>query len=137
MFTHTIVLVAALVSLSASPLHVPLRTCAAVTPVGGPPYISLADKDKGDITKAEWAVLKAVELHGCVSDARITSLTICIKDCTAKDATANAKDGTITTAMRTMIANLPAGTSFSVKVKVVDANGKDWPVPTATFMWKG
>lgn len=136
MFTHTLVLAAALVSLSASPLHMPLRTCATIAPVGGPPRISVADKDKGDITKAEWAGVKSIELHGCVSDARITSLTICIKDCTGKDATANGKDGTITTAMRTMIANLPAGTPFSVKVKVVDAKGKDWPVPTATFIWK-
>ncbi len=137
MFTHTLVLAAAFVSLSASPLHLPLRTCAAVARVGGPPRISLADKDKGDITKAEWAGVKSIELHGCAPDTRITSLTICIKDCTGNDAKANGSDGTVTTAMRTMIANLPAGIPFTIQVKVVDGNGKNWEVPAARFVWKG
>ncbi|MBL7940184.1 MAG: hypothetical protein JNL43_12550 [Flavobacteriales bacterium] len=137
MFTHTLFLAAALVSLSASPLHMPLRTCDAFRSVGGPPRISLADKDKGDISKAEWAGVRSIDLHGCVPDARITSLTICIKDCTGKDASAKGPDAKITSEMRTMISNLPAGTPFSVNVKVVDAKGKDWPVPAATFVWKG
>lgn len=137
MFTHTLVLAAALVSLSATPLHMPPRPCVAVVPVGGPPRISVADKDKGDITKAEWAGVRSIELHGCVPDARITALTICIKDCTGKDATAKGSNGTITIAMRTMITNLPAGTPFTVNVKVVDGKGKNWEVPVAKFVWMG
>ncbi|MBK8499461.1 MAG: hypothetical protein IPL52_11760 [Flavobacteriales bacterium] len=116
----------------------PVQPDASVfAPVGGPPRISVADKDKGEITKAEWAALKSVELHGCVPDARITALTICIKDCTNKAAFASGTDGTITNAMRTMIANLPAGTAFTVKVTVKDAKGKVWEVPDAHYVWKG
>ena len=97
----------------------------------------MANKANGDISKSEWSSLKAIELHGCVPDARITALTICIKDCTGKDAKVTGSDGVVTAAMRTMIANLPAGTPFTVKVVVKDAKGKVWDVPDATYVWKG
>lgn len=137
MFTHALLLAAALVPLSASPVHIPLRTCAIVAVVGGPPRISLAGKDKGDITKAEWSEIKSIALHGCMPDARISSVTISMADSNGKEASASGSDAMITAAMRTMIANLPAGTPFFVEVKVVDGKGKNWQVPTAKFVWKG
>lgn len=108
-----------------------------VAPVGGPPRISVANKDKGDITKAEWASVKSVQLHGCVPDARITALTVCIRDRKGKDAALTNSSGTLTKEMQTMIANLPAGTSFTVKVTVKDGKDKEWEVPDATYVWKG
>lgn len=138
MFTSSILLAAALVSFSATPVHMPCTgSSAIVAPVGGPPRINLAHKDKGDITKADWASIKAVELHGCVPDARITALTVCIKDCKGKDASLSNTSGEITKAMREMIANLPAGTPFTVKVTVRDPKNKAWEVPDASFTWQG
>lgn len=137
MFTHTLVLAAALVSFSASPVHMPFRTCATIAAIGGPAYISLADKDKGDITKAEWAGIKSIGLHGCMPDWRISSVTISFSDCSGKEVAASSSDATITTEMRTMIANLPAGTPFYVEAKVGDGKGKNWQVPTAKFVWLG
>lgn len=137
MFTHILLFAAVLMSTSFSG---PPATCAdasVLNPDGGPPRINLAEKSSGDITKAEWASIKAVELHGCVPDARITALTVCIKDCTGKAAFAAGTDATITSAMRTMIANLPVGTPFTVKVTVKDAKGKVWEVPNANYVWKG
>ena len=136
MFTHTLLLAAALMSTSFS-APVTCLDANVLNPVGGPPRINLADKSSGDITRAEWSAIKTVGLHGCVPDARITALTICITDCTNKTAFANGSDATITSAMRTMIANLPAGTPFTVKVTVKDAKGKVWEVPAATYTWKG
>lgn len=136
MFTHTLLFAAALMSTS---FNAPV-TCidaSVFTPDGGPPRINLADKSGGDITRAEWGAIKTVGLHGCVPDARITALSICIKDCTNKAAFANGTDATITSAMRTMIANLPTGTPFTVKVTVKDAKGKVWEVPDAMYVWKG
>jgi|GEM_PF-1680067 len=138
MFTHSLFLVAALASVSAVPLHRShTATCTIVAPVGGPPRISVANKDKGDITKADWAAVKTIELHGCVPDARITALTVCIKDCKGKDATLSSTSGVITKAMREMIANLPAGTPFTVKVTVRDGKDKVWEVPDASYIWRG
>lgn len=136
MFTQAFLLASALLCPS---FHTPpdVQPDASVfAPEGGPPRISLADKAGGDITKAEWAAIKTVELQSCVPDARITALTICIKDCANKAAFASGTDGTITSAMRSMIANLPAGTSFTVKVAVKDAKGKAWAVPDAAYTWR-
>ncbi|HMC97703.1 MAG TPA: hypothetical protein VKG92_08625 [Flavobacteriales bacterium] len=138
MFTHSLFLVAALASVSAVPFHGPSPTANVLTaPVGGPPRISLANKDKGDITKAEWAAVKSVELHGCVPDAHITALTLCIKDCGSKDASLSTTSGMLTKEMLSMIANLPAGTPFTVKVAVRDGKNKAWEVPDATYVWRG
>lgn len=114
-------------------------TCATeiATPFGGPPSIRLANKASGDISKSEWFGLRAIELHGCVPDARITSLTICIKDCKGKEAALTSTSGVITEAMRDMIANLPAGTPFAVKVTVKDGKSNVWDVPDASFTWRG
>lgn len=137
MFTHALLLAAALVPLSASPVHIPLRTCAILAAVGGPLRISLADKDKGDITKAEWAGIRSIALHGCMPDWRISSVRISISDCSGKEVSVSSSDATLTPEMRTMIANLPAGTPFYVEAKVGDGKGKNWQVPTAKFIWKG
>jgi len=138
MFTHALILAAALVSVSAAPLRMPsATTCVVVAPDGGPPRISVANKASGDITKAEWADLKAVELHGCVPDARIVALELCIKDCTGRNDGSKGSDATLTTLMKTMIINLPAGAPFTVEVVVKDAKGKVWDVPDATYVWKG
>ncbi len=135
MFTHTLLLAATLLSTSFNATV--YNSNASVFTPGGPPRINLADKVSGDITKAEWARLKVVELQGCVPDARITALTICIKDCVKKNAFASGTNGTITSAMRTMITNLPVGSPFTVRVEVKDAKGKVWEVPEARFVWKG
>lgn len=111
-------------------------TFSAAAP-GGPPRIMLDGRSSGDITAAQWSALKVVGLHGCVPDARITALTICIKDCNGKDAAENASDGALSAAMRRMIASLPAGTPFVVRVTVKDAKGKTWDVPEARFVWRG
>lgn len=96
----------------------------------------LAGQSSGDITAAQWAALKSVDLHGCVPDARITALTVCIKDCKGKYATLSSTSGVITKAMRDMIKNLPAGSPFTVKVTVKDGKDKVWGVPDARFVWK-
>lgn len=119
-----------------------LLPCTAATPLpdtlpGGPPRISLAGKSAGAITKAELARHKTVDLVGCVASARITRLSICIKDCEGKNAGYTSKGAVLTTDMRTMLNNLPAGTSFTVRVTVVDDTGRAWDVPDAEFVWKG
>ena len=108
---------------------------AAVLP-GGPPAIRIAGKMAGEITAAQWRAVSAVDLVGCVPTARITALHICIKDCEGKDAGYNAKEGTLTSAMKTMVSNLPPGTSFTITVRVVDSSGKPWEVQPAKFVWK-
>ena len=138
MFTHTILLAAVLLSVSAAPLRIPATATASMFgPDGGPPRISVSNKATGDITKSEWTNLKTVELHGCVPDARITSLTLCIRDCKAKEAVLRGTNEVLTKEMKTMITNLPSGTPFTVKVVVKDAKGKVWDVPDATYVWKG
>lgn len=129
MNTLTLVLASALLSS-------PLAPCT-VLPDGGPPSIRLAGKASGDITAAQWSAASSVELMGCVPTARITALTLCIKDCKAKDATSTSVDGSLTPFMKRMIQNLPAGTPFTIKVVVKDAKGKTWDVPDARFVWKG
>lgn len=136
MFTHTLLFAAALLGAPCS-APAPCADASVLSPDGGPPRINLAGKSSGDITAAQWAAIKTVDLHGCVPDARITALTICIKDCKGKDAIENGRDGVLNAAMRKMIANLPAGTAFTVRVTVMDAKGKAWEVPDARFVWKG
>lgn len=101
---------------------------------GGPPSMRLAGLSKGAITQAVWAKTTTVELAGCVPDARVTSLTVCIQDCKGKADQLSTKGDRFTPAMKTMIANLPAGTPFIVKVTVVDGSGKTWTVPDATYV---
>jgi hypothetical protein len=136
MIAHALFLSAVMSLISApAPSSLPDATVLA-PPVGGPPSIRLAGKAKGDITKAEWTALRSVDLVGCVPDAHITALTVCIKDCTGKDAAQKTNNGVITQEMRTMVLNLPAGTAFTVKVEVKDAKGKAWDVLPAHYVWK-
>lgn len=117
----------------------PLRagnTCIVVL-LGGPPSIRIAGKASGDISHAEWGRTTKVDLAGCMPDARVTSLDICIKDCNAKDYKLVTKSAELTSGMLTMVANLPPGTPFTVTVKVVDGNGKDVPVLAGKYVWKG
>ncbi len=138
MLKYTLFLYSALTLATVVPVYGPVAAHPAfLATVGGPPRISVANKDKGDITKAEWAAVTSIELHGCVPDARITTLTLCIKDCKSKEATSSSTSGVLTKEMRTMIANLPAGTPFTVKVTVRDSKEKAWEVPDAVFTWKG
>ncbi len=117
-----------------TPSH-PGNTC--VEALGGPPSIWLAKKPKGDITAAEWKNVRDVDLMGCVADARITSLTFCIKDCKGKDAAVTGTSAVLTKEMHMMVRNLPPGTPFTVKVEVVDGKGTEWKVPPATYVWRG
>jgi hypothetical protein len=104
---------------------------------GGPPSIRLAGQASGSITAAQWSSLKAVELHGCVTGARIVSLTFCIKDCKGKDAMAGGESAVLTAYQHQMIRNLPPGMLFRVQAVVRDAAGRTWDVPEAHFIWKG
>ncbi len=101
---------------------------------GGPPSIRLAGISKGAITQVVWAKTTTVDLAGCVPDAQVTSLTVCILDCNRKADQLSTKGDRFTPAMKTMIANLPVGTPFTVKVNVVDGSGKTWKVPDAFFV---
>ncbi len=109
----------------------------ASTFMGGPASIRIAGKAGGDITHAEWGTVEKVELVGCVPTAQVVELTICIKDCTGKNAGLSTKGDLLTSAMLSMVANLPPGTPFTITAKVIDANKKEWPVQPAQFVWKG
>ncbi|MBK9760273.1 MAG: hypothetical protein IPO90_09975 [Flavobacteriales bacterium] len=93
MFTHSLFLAAALLCTSFQPATVFEPGVKMVAPVGGPPRIRLATKTAGVITKLEMVRDQGHRAQGCVPDARITSLTICIMDCTGKDATATGSGG--------------------------------------------
>ncbi|MCB0763590.1 MAG: hypothetical protein KDB84_02720 [Flavobacteriales bacterium] len=123
---------APMVPTGAIPMHV-----EPIALPGGPPAVRLADRPNGDIGKVEWMATERVELYGCVPDARITAMRICIRDCNGKDAAVHNTNGSITKAMRTMVLSLPPGTPFTVKVTVRDGTGKAWAVPEATYVWKG
>lgn len=120
-----------------APLPSPVPAAALLHPVGGPPAIHLAGKAKGDITRAEWDALKAVELVGCVPDARITSLTISINEGKAPGETLNTPGAMPSAPMRRMIGGLSAGKTFTVKVVVKDGKDKVWEVAPAHYVWKG
>lgn len=138
MITHSLFLAAALFSTSAFPLR-PTNVTPATTlsAPGGPPSIRIANKAKGEITAAEWKGVRDVDLAGCVPDARITLLTVCIKDCKGKDASLSTSSKVLSAEMRSMVQNLPPGTLFTVKVEVKDGSGKEWKVPAAEFTWRG
>ena len=108
-------------------------TPLAETMPGGPPSIRIAEKPQGDITRAEWTATTAIKLAGCVADARVTGMTVCINNCTGKQEMLQSTSATLTPAMKSMITNLPDGTPFTVKVVVKDAAGKPWDVPEAAF----
>lgn len=138
MFTRAIFFVACVPLLGATVPDKPYFPDAGTAiVVGGPPAIRVAGKASGDITAAQWKEITQVDLVGCVPHARITSLTVCLQDCKGKDALASGKDASLTAYQRQMIANLPAGTPFSVRVEVRDEQGKAWEVPEARFVWKG
>ncbi|MEO8068781.1 MAG: hypothetical protein ABI599_13885 [Flavobacteriales bacterium] len=122
---------------SATTLFPSPASYAATAFVGGDPRIQLCGKLTGEIAKTDLQSAMEVKLAGCVSSARITTLTLCIKDCKSKQETLTSTSGVLTPAMKKMIANLPAGTPFSVRVAVMDASGKKWEVPDAAFVWKG
>ncbi len=113
------------------------QSMSAASPVsgspGGPPSIRIAEKAKGNITRAEWTGAAVVKLAGCVADARVTSMTVCINDCKGKQAALSTTSGTFSKEMKTMITNLPDGTPFTIKVEVKDGSGKKWEVPDAVF----
>lgn len=138
MITHTFALLAcfAFVPVVAPTPGLP-DEARVIAVVGGPPAIRIAGKASGDITAAQWSKVNQVELVGCVPGARITTMNICIKDCTGKNAGLNAKDAKVTSSMVGMVKNLPPGTPFTISVTVVDEKGKAWEVPPAKFVWKG
>ena len=137
MRTRNLFLVAALMG-AAIPSTVYSR-CHAVCdhPVGGPPRIELAGQGGGEITKAQWEKLTAVNLSGCTPDARVVSLRIQVINCEGKPDGYTGKDATLTPMMRTMVRNLPPGMAFTVQVEVKDGTGRKWAVPDAHFVWKG
>lgn len=127
-----------LLSAPFTPPVAPIIAAAVLeAPLGGPPAIRLAGRSGGDLNAAQWRALKAVDLVGCMPDARIVSLTFCIKDCKGKDAMAGGEGATLTLYQRQMIANLPPGTPFRVQVVVRDRKGRAWDIPEAHFIWRG
>jgi hypothetical protein len=140
MFKSTLFILSVM-SISVTTASTPVRCWpaieAAVPALGGPPSIRIAGKASGDITHAEWGTVDKVQLMGCMPDARITGLTLCIKDCQGRNAGLRSGDGQLTGAMLSMVANLPPGTPFTIKVVVVDGRGRSITVPDATYVWKG
>lgn len=140
MYTHLLALALAFSTLNAGPAATVLTNASPFRSVelpGGPPRAQVCGKLAGDVTAFDWKSATEVKLLGCVPSARIASLSLCIKNCEGKQEALTASDGTFTPAMKKMIANLPAGTAFSVRVTVVDATGKKWEVPDAAFVWRG
>lgn len=139
MLIHIAFVVAGLFA-GTAPIH-PVATGSFIAPastfMGGPPSIRIAGKAGGDMTHAEWGTVEKVELVGCVPTAQVVEVTICIKDCTGKNAGLSAKGDGLTSPMLSMVANLPPGTPFTITAKVIDANKKEWPVQPAQFVWKG
>ena len=140
MYAHLFTLTLAFTTLNAGQAATMLACTSAgsaLEVLGGDPRIQLCGKLTGDVAKAEWTTATEVKLIGCVTSARITSVTVCIKNCVGKQEALTSTNGTLTPAMKKMIANLPAGTLFTVRVSVVDDSGKKWEVPDADFVWKG
>lgn len=140
MYAHLFTLSLAFTTLNAGQAATVLTCTTPATTLeepGGDPRIQLCGKLTGDVAKAEWTTATEVKLIGCVTSARITSLSVCIKDCKGKQEALTSTNGTLTVAMKKMISNLPAGTAFTVRVTVADATGKKWEVPDAAFVWKG
>lgn len=136
-FSFTLAIVLAYMQPPTAPVAERSTTATATVVPGGPPAIRIAGKGGGDITLAQWTAVSNVDLVGCVPNARITSLHICIKDCQGKDAGYTTTNAYLTEAMKTMVRNLPPGMEFTVTVTVVDERGKNWEVQPATFWWKG
>lgn len=105
--------------------------------LGGDPRIQLCGRLSGDVFKAEWESTTEVKLVGCLPGAHITSLSLCIRNCEGKAEALTTANGKLTQAMKKMIANLPKGTLFVVRVAVTDDQGRAWQVPDAAFVWKG
>jgi len=137
LFTFTLASVLSFIHPASADDAIRWTTSPATVAPGGPPAIRISGKGAGDLNAAQWNTVTKVDLVGCVPDARITSLRICIKDCQGKDAGYTAKDALLTEAMKTMVRNLPPGTEFTVTVTVSDDRGKNWAVQPATFRWKG
>ena len=136
MFKPTLLGVALLLNPAFS-LEQALASTVLRVPDGGPPSVRLSGQAGGDINQAQWDKAARFQLMGCVAGAHVTELTLCIKDCKGKDASLRNADATITPAMRRMIANLPVGTQFTVRVVVKDAKGQTRDVPAARYIWKG
>lgn len=137
MFTTTLLLVTGFFFANPATSAAPVGATVLELPLGGPPSIRIAGKASGGISSSEWATVKSVQLAGCASSAQVVEVAVCIKDCTGKNAELRIKGDEFSSGMRSMIANLPAGTPFTVSVKVVDGGHKELKVPPAQFVWKG
>lgn len=103
-------------------------------PSGGPPAIRVANKASGKITLLEWNQAQGVTLAGCVPDAQVVSMTLCVRNCTGKEEALTVNGARFSPVMKRMVENLPTGTAFTVSVEVRDQAKKMWEVPKASFI---
>lgn len=130
---------ATLISLTliASAATTPAARLCTASPVGGPPTLAVAGKTEGPINAAEWRGVERVALFGCMPDARIARLTLCVRGCTDGDKPLVGDGPQLTDAMRKAVTSLPKGTAFTITAQVVDGAGKPVKVPAARYTWQG
>lgn len=100
-----------------------LFTAAAPVP-GGAPYITIAGKASGSITRTEWAAVPAVELKGCVTRPVIAKCTVHFTDAKGKPVTATAEGAKLTTEQRGLVSKLYNGGRFTVRVEAYEGKVK-------------
>lgn len=100
-----------------------LFTAAAPTP-GGAPYITIAGKASGAFTRAEWASVTSVELKGCVAKPFIAKCTVRFTDAKGKPVTDTAEGARLTAEQRGLVARLPNGGRFTVRVEAYEGKVK-------------
>lgn len=127
-----------LLLLTAAPGHIASAPSPAADPTtcplpGGPPSIRIAGKGSGTITRAEWASVRNVDLVGCVPDAQVVRVQLCIRNCAQRAERLATKGAGFLPTMKTAVADLPSGTAFTVEVEVVDGQRRTWEVAPARF----
>ncbi|HEX2616138.1 MAG TPA: hypothetical protein VHL57_01285, partial [Flavobacteriales bacterium] len=115
---------------AAAPLRSPRPSIHAP---GGPPVVRLAGKDKGAITRTEWAGITTPEIGGCVPGTTVVEITVCVKDRNRDEKCSSCKGDKFLASMKQLVAQLPEGGVFTVQVSVIDKAKKQWVVPIGAF----
>ena len=97
---------------------------AAIPAPGGAPYITIAGKASGTITRKEWGAVTALEIKGCVSKPVITKCTVHFTDAKGRPVTATAEGAKLTTEQRGLVAKLHNGGRFTVRVEAYEGKVK-------------
>jgi hypothetical protein len=97
---------------------------AAIPAPGGAPYITIAGKASGTITRKEWGAVTALEIKGCVSKPVITKCTVHFTGGKGKPVTATVEGAKLTAEQKDLVARLPANTRFTVRVEAFEGKMK-------------